>query len=477
MQFNSIIFGLFFPVVFVGYWSVGGHRRQWQNLWLLIANCAFYWWWDWRFLSLIFGAALIDYAIGLKLEKAERVVSRKVWLGLSLLVNLGLLGFFKYFNFFSESLSGLLHVLGMQSDLPTVRLILPLGISFYTFQRLSYTLDLYRKQIPATHDLLGFLTFSSFFPLMVAGPIERAKRLLPQFVKQRQFDTDLAKDGLRQILWGLFRKIVIADNLIAPVNVAFRDYASMNGIDLAIGAFLYTIQIYVDFSAYSDIAMGVGKLLGFRIMRNFAYPYFSRDIGEFWRRWHISMSSWFRDYVYTPLSMKVSLARRWRRMLNILITFAVSGLWHGANWTFVTWGLLNGLFFAPITLGKAPERDSAMVAEGILLPSPSDALRIAATFLFVMLAWVFFRADSLSQAFGYLQALFTHSWLSFPRYAMQVACCVALLAVEWLRRDHIHALQRMTIPVSARWALYVMMSLAILIFGNFGGQEFVYAIF
>ena len=477
MQFNSLIFGLFFTAVFVGYWSIRGPRRQWQNLWLLAANCLFYWWWDWRFLSLILGAALTDFAVGLKLEGAQRTASRRAWLALSLLVNLGLLGFFKYFQFFSESLSGVLHALGMRADFPTVRMILPLGISFYTFQRLSYTLDLYRKQIPATRDLLSFLAFSSFFPLIVAGPIERARRLLPQFERQRHFDPEIAKDGLRQVLWGLFRKIVIADNLVGPVDVAFRDYATMSGIDLGVGAFLYAIQVYVDFSAYSDIAMGVGKLLGFVIVRNFAYPYFSRDIGEFWRRWHVSMSSWFRDYVYTPLSMQVSLADRWRRMLNVLITFAVSGLWHGANWTFVTWGLLHGLFFAPSILGKAPVRESRMVAEGKLLPSPSDALRMAVTFLFVMLAWVFFRADSLPHAFGYLLALASHSWLAVPRFTAQAVCCVALLAVEWLRRDRVHALQRMAIPVAARWGLYVTMLLTILVLGNFGGWQFAYAIF
>lgn len=477
MHFNSIIFALFLTVVFVGYWTIGGQRRRFQNLWLLAANCISYWWWDWRFLTLIFGAALIDFAVGLKLEKMDGIPARRALLGVSLLVNLGLLGFFKYFNFFSDSLTGLFHTMGMQADLPTVRLILPLGISFYTFQRLSYTLDLYKKQIPATHDLLGFLTFSSFFPLIVAGPIERAKRLLPQFAKERQFDVDIAKDGLRQILWGLFRKIVIADNLIAPVNVAFRDYASLSGIDLAVGIFLYTIQIYVDFSAYSDMAMGVGKLLGFRIMRNFAYPYFSRDIGEFWRRWHISMSSWFRDYVYTPLSMKISLARRWRRMLNILITFAVSGLWHGANWTFVTWGVLNGLFFAPLILGNPPQRETAMVAEGRLVPSWKDALRMSVTFALVMFAWTFFRADSLSQAFGYLQAMFTHSWLAMPRYTPQALCSVALLAIEWLRRDRVHVLEKVAIPLTARWALYVAMLLTILVLGNFGTQEFVYALF
>jgi D-alanyl-lipoteichoic acid acyltransferase DltB (MBOAT superfamily) len=477
LQFNSIIFAVFFTVIFTGCWTIGGQRRRLQNLWLLTANCLFYGWWDARFLALIFGAALIDFALGLKLDKTEGLSSRRLLLGISLLVNLGLLGFFKYFNFFAQSATDVLHTLGMQADLPTLRLVLPLGISFYTFSRLSYSLDLYRKQIPASKDLLSFLAFSSFFPLIVAGPIERAKRLLPQFEKPRTFTVDQAKDGLRQILWGLFRKIVIADNLVAPVNAVFRDYSTMTGIDLFLGIFLYSIQIYVDFSAYSDMAMGVGKLLGFRLMRNFAYPYFSRDIAEFWRRWHISMSSWFRDYVYTPLSMKVSLAARWRRMLNIVITFTVSGLWHGANWTFVSWGLLNGLFFAPLILGKAPERDSAMVAEGKLLPSLADALRITATFLVVMLAWVFFRADSLSQAFGYLLAMTTHTWLAVPHYGTQILCCLALLALEWLRRDKVYALEKIGLPVPARWALYVTMLLAILVLGNFGSQEFVYALF
>jgi D-alanyl-lipoteichoic acid acyltransferase DltB (MBOAT superfamily) len=477
LQFNSVIFALFFTAVFFGYWLLGGQRRRLQNLWLLTANCAFYGWWDGRFLALIFGAALIDFAVGLKLEKAERLSSRRLLLGISLLVNLGLLGFFKYFNFFAQSAGDVLHTLGMQADLPTLRLVLPLGISFYTFSRLSYSLDLYRKQIPASKDLLSFLAFSSFFPLIVAGPIERAKRLLPQFEKPRTFTVDQAKDGLRQILWGLFRKIVIADTLAVRVDNVFANYATTSGIDLAVTLFLYSIQIYVDFAAYSDMAMGVGKLLGFRLMRNFAYPYFSRDIAEFWRRWHISMSSWFRDYVYTPLSMKVSLAARWRRMLNIVITFTVSGLWHGANWTFVSWGLLNGLFFAPLILGKAPERDSAMVAEGKLLPSLTELWQMLSTFVVVTLAWAFFRSDSLAAALDYFRAMLTGNWAVAPQGGLLILMSLVLLAIEWLRRDKIHALEMAALPKAGRWAIYFCIILGILVFGEFNSHGFYYAQF
>ncbi|MFZ5433681.1 MAG: MBOAT family O-acyltransferase, partial [Calditrichota bacterium] len=326
-------------------------------------------------------------------------------------------------------------------------------------------------------DITAFLAFSTFFPLMTAGPIERAKRLLPQFLKARSFDEAKSKDALRQILWGLFRKIVIANNLVAPINEAFGNYAHLSGIDLAVGVFLFSVQIYVDFAAYSDIAMGCGRLLGFRIMRNFAYPYFSRDIAEFWRRWHISMSSWFRDYVYTPLSMHVSLAQKWRRLWNILVTFTVSGLWHGANWTFVVWGFIHGLLFIPSVFGQPPQHETKMAAEGRLLPNLRELRQLVITFTAVSLAWVFFRAENLGHACGYFGAMFSSTWLTAPTYNLEVIYAAAILVFEWIRRDHIHSFEIASLPLPVRWSLYIAVLAAIALLGDFGVHDFFYAQF
>jgi D-alanyl-lipoteichoic acid acyltransferase DltB (MBOAT superfamily) len=477
MAFTSLLFGLFLAAVFLIYWTLPRRNGHFQNALLLAANVVFYARWDWRLCGLLAGAALVDYIAGLNLGPEAPRLRRRLFFALSLTVNVGLLGFLKYYNFFAESFSDFLRLFGLHGDPHTLRLLLPLGISFFTFQRLTYTIELFRQRIPVTRDLLAFLVFATFFPVVTAGPIERAKTLLPQFLKAREFNAASAGDGLRQVLWGLFRKIVIADNLAPIVAEAFAGSARLAGIDLAAALFLFSMQLYVDFAAYSDMAMGVGKLLGVRVMRNFAYPYFSRDIGEFWRRWHISMSSWFRDYVYTPLSMKVSLAQRGRRFLNILVTFAVSGLWHGANWTFVAWGTLHGLFFARQTFVRPPQYDSHMVAEGRLLPKWRELGQMLITFALVTLAWAFFRADSLPHALGYLGAMVCGAWLQLPLHLLPIGYCLALLGLEWLRRRKVHALQIEMLPRVARWAIYFGLVFAIFVFGDFGVNDFFYAQF
>ncbi|MBU1984596.1 MBOAT family protein [bacterium] len=477
MQFNSLIFGFFFVAIFLAYWPARWLGYRAQNVLLLLVSAVFFAWWDYRFLLLLYGAAIVDYAAGWGLVHDASLKRRKFWLGVSLTVNLCLLGFFKYYNFFAESFVDFVAIFGIGADVRTLNLILPLGISFFTFQRLTYTIELYRKRIEVTRDLVAFLCFSGFFPVVTAGPIERANRLLPQFLKARNFDVAKAKDALRQILWGLFRKIVIADNLVAPVAEAFGETSRMSGMDLGVGVFLFAIQIYVDFAAYSDIAMGCGKLLGFRIMRNFAYPYFSRDIAEFWRRWHISMSFWFRDYVYTPLSMHVSLARHWRRFWNVMVTFTVSGLWHGANWTFVAWGFLHGLFFIPHVFGKPPQHETAIAAEGKLLPNLREIGQLTVTFVIVTLAWVFFRADSLGHAFAYFSRMFTATWLVMPKHGLAVIYSLAILALEWIRRERIHSFEIQNLPVVVRWGLYLAVVFAIAVFGEFGVHDFYYAQF
>ena len=297
MLFNSFEFLLFLPVVFLLYWFVFNKKLNLQNLLLLVSSYIFYGWWDYRFLSLIIFSSIIDFYCGLSIEKAHTKTTKKKWLLLSMFINLGFLGIFKYFNFFSQSLQEAFQSFGYQIDTLTLNIILPVGISFYTFQTMSYTIDVYRNKLKPTKDIIAFFAFVSFFPQLVAGPIERATNLLPQFYKKRQFNYANAVDGCRQILWGLFKKIVVADNCALIVNQVFDNYTEYNASSLLIGSVFFAFQIYGDFSGYSDIAIGTSRLFGFNLMQNFAFPYFSRDIAEFWRRWHISLSTWFRDYV------------------------------------------------------------------------------------------------------------------------------------------------------------------------------------
>ena len=361
MLFNSFEYLLFLPTVFLLYWFVFNKQIKLQNLLLLAVSYVFYGWWDWRFLSLIVFSSIIDFYCGIYINKSKSEQLKKRWLILSMLVNLGFLGVFKYFNFFSKSLEEALHSVGYQIDTLTLNIILPVGISFYTFQTMSYTIDVYRNKLKPTKDSVAFFAFVSFFPQLVAGPIERATNLLPQFYKKRTLDYNQATDGLRQILWGLFKKIVIADNCAIIVNQIFDNYTDYNASTLIIGAIFFAFQIYGDFSGYSDIAIGTSRLFGFNLMQNFAFPYFSRDIAEFWRRWHISLSTWFRDYVYIPLggsrggiSMKIR---------NTFIIFIVSGFWHGANWTFIIWGALNAIYFLPLLLLNKNRTNTNVVAE------------------------------------------------------------------------------------------------------------------
>ena len=345
MLFNSIDFAIFLPVVFILYWFLLNKNVKQQNLLVFIVSYIFYGWWDWRFLSLILFSTIVDYSIGILLSKENNKKKRKLFLWISILVNLGFLGFFKYYNFFLENFVQAFSFFGKQIQPNTLNIILPVGISFYTFQTLSYTIDVYRKKLEPTKYFIVFGSFVSFFPQLVAGPIERATNLLPQFFQLRKFNYLQAVDGMRQILWGLFKKVVIADNAAEFANLYFNNSGSYTGSELALGALFFTFQIYGDFSGYSDIAIGVSRLFGFNLKRNFAFPYFSRDIAEFWRRWHISLSTWFRDYLYIPLGG--SRGGTWMKVRNTFIIFLVSGFWHGANWTFVVWGALNAIYFLP----------------------------------------------------------------------------------------------------------------------------------
>jgi D-alanyl-lipoteichoic acid acyltransferase DltB (MBOAT superfamily) len=471
LLFNSLAFALFLPAVFIGYWVLA-RRLTAQNLFVLGASYLFYGWWDWRFLSLIFISSLVDYVTGRLLQRTIAPVARKALLCVSLAANLGILGFFKYFNFFAESFAAMLLWFGVGAHPATLNVILPVGISFYTFQTLSYTIDVYRKRIQPTTDPLAFFAYVSFFPQLVAGPIERAEQLLPQFGRHRIFSWDLAKDGLRQMLWGFFKKVVIADNLGRDVDLIFSQYTQLHGIELALGTLYFAFQIYCDFSGYSDIAIGCARLFGFELSRNFAFPYFSRDIPEFWRRWHISLSTWFRDYLYVPLGGSRTTRALWIR--NVLLTFTISGLWHGANWNFIVWGLLHGLCYLPRLWRSKKQPQSTIVAAGRILPSPQEFCRMAATFTVVLVAWIFFRADSLGEALDFIYHMLTRDWLVNPDYERGLPYIGILVVIEWIQRTKQHGLEMAHLPTGIRWAIYYAVIAGIFWYGHTGHIPFIY---
>jgi len=401
MLFNSIEFLLFLPIVFVLYWFVFNKKLKYQNLLILISSYVFYGWWDYRFLSLILLSTIVDFFIGLSIPNQD-LEKQKLLLWCSVLFNLSVLGFFKYYNFFVDSWIDLFSSFGyVIKSVWTLNIILPVGISFYTFQTMSYTIDIYKGKLKPTKDFISFASFVSFFPQLVAGPIERASNLLPQILKKRVFKYEQGVQGLRLILWGMFKKVVIADSIAPLVNDIFGNYQELGGGTLWLGAIYFAFQIYCDFSGYSDIAIGTSKLFGFELMSNFKFPYFSRNIGEFWRRWHISLSTWFRDYLYIPLGG--SQKGKWMSIRNIFIIFLVSGFWHGANWNFVFWGLFHSMLFLPTFIFNTNRKYTAsIIAENTLLPKPKEIIQIGTTFIVVTIGWVFFRSDTLEDSFIFL---------------------------------------------------------------------------
>jgi D-alanyl-lipoteichoic acid acyltransferase DltB (MBOAT superfamily) len=478
MQFVSPAFVVFLPLAFVAYWVAGRIRggAKAQNLVLIAASYAFYAYWDLRLLWLLAAISVIGFVSGLLLERESKPATRKAALVVTLLLSLGILGFFKYFGFFLDSLTSLLQGIGFSAPSYALNILLPLGLSFYTFQMLTYPLDVYRRQMHATRDAVAFCAFASFFAQLTAGPIGRAKELLPRYETRRVFEDARARDGLRQVLWGLTKKVLVADNLAPLVDQAYGSYQSMSSLNLFVAAVFFAIQLYADFSGYSDMAIGVGKLFGLPLPMNFDYPYFSRSTAEFWRRWHMSFSFWIRDYVYIPLGgSRVPTARR---VFNVLVSFLCVGIWHGANWTFVVWGLLNGIYQIPgILLGRKTPRDT--VAHGRLLPRPREAAAVLGTFLLAVLAWVFFRADSLAQAAGLLRRFFTSPGGGLDTaYVPYLVLCAALLGVEWLQREQPYTLRQVRrLPVPVRWASYCALLLALLVLGAHGAPPFVYVQF
>jgi alginate O-acetyltransferase complex protein AlgI len=480
MLFNSIDFAIFLPIVFILYWFVANKSLKLQNFLIVAASYLFYGWWDWRFLVLILFSTTVDYTVGRKLRIEEDQRKRKVLLWLSILVNLGLLGFFKYYNFFIDNFTAAFSFFGTEIEGNSLDIILPVGISFYTFQTLTYSIDVYKRRLEPTKDFIAFSAFVSFFPQLVAGPIERATHLLPQFYKKRSFDYSRAVDGMRQILWGLFKKIVIADNCAEYANLIFNNSADYSGSTLVVGALFFTFQIYGDFSGYSDIAIGTSRLFGFDLSRNFNFPYFSRDIGEFWRRWHISLSTWFRDYLYIPLGG--SRGSTWKKVRNTFVIFIVSGFWHGANWTFIVWGALNAIYFLPLLLTNNNRNNLETIAQGSFFPSIKELSFILLTFSLTVFAWIFFRANDIGHALSYISEIFSHSLFTIPTFAgirtgaLSTIVLVAIFVlVEWKGREGQYAIAQLGIKWAAplRYAVYYAIIIAIVWFGG-KEQQFIY---
>jgi alginate O-acetyltransferase complex protein AlgI len=475
MLFNSIQYAIFLPIVFLLHWFLANRNVTSQNVLLLIASYFFYSCWDWRFLFLLVFSTLLDYFTGIKIGNSKTKKTRKVWLWLSIGINVGFLGVFKYYNFFQESFAHLLENFGMQANFITLNVILPVGISFYTFHGISYVLDIYNDKIKPERNFVVYSLFVGFFPLLVAGPIERATHLLPQLKEKRVFNYTKSVDGLKQILWGLFKKVVIADNCAEYANLIFDNYAAQPAAVLLLGALFFSFQIYGDFSGYSDIALGTAKLFGVDLLRNFSYPYFSRDIAEFWRRWHMSLTTWFRDYLYIPLGGSKS-----GKIRNTFIIFIVSGFWHGANWTFVFWGLLNAIYFIPLLITGKNRSNLNVVAEFSHLPNFKELFQMLFTFSITVIAWIFFRSTSISDAFAYLSGFRRNPgsfllWSVYSPYAYLFVLIAFMLLLEWNSRRNRHALEYFGIklPAFVRHSFYYLIVLVIFYFQG-TSQNFIY---
>lgn len=477
MIFNSIEFALFLPLVFILYWWAFGKSMKWQNVLLLVSSYVFYAWWDPRFLLLLMFSTLLDYYSGIKLEETLDRRIKKIWLWISVGINLGFLGVFKYYNFFAESFQSAAAEMGWEVDIFTLNIILPVGISFYTFHGLSYVIDCYYGRIKAERNFVNYSLFVSFFPLLVAGPIERATHLLPQIKRIRTFDYTRAVDGMRQILWGLFKKVVVADGCAEYANMIFNSSEDYSGSTLFAGALFFTFQIYGDFSGYSDIALGTARLFGIELLKNFSFPYFSRDIAEFWRRWHISLSSWFRDYLYIPLGgSKGGLAKKIR---NTFIIFLVSGFWHGANWTFIIWGGLNALYFLPLLISKSNRKNMETVAEGKWFPTVRELIGMLTTFILVVFGWIFFRANDVTHAWNYIKGIFVSDFFKAPKLPEEADVVIFfvlfLMLIEWIGRESNFALEKFGLRWYRpfRWLFYSLLLMCVIVLSG-KEQAFIY---
>ena len=490
MLFNSIDFAIFLPIVFILYWFVVNKNLNLQNILLVAASFVFYGWWDWKFLFLLSFSAIVDYLLAIQIDKTDNHKRKNLFLSLIIITNLSILFFFKYFNFFVENFISAFQFFGCKFSPISLKIILPIGISFYIFKTLSYTIDVSRQKLKPTKNIIDYFAFISFFPQLLAGPIDRATNLLPQFYTKRVFSYPLAVDGLKQILWGLFKKVVIADNCAIIANDVFNNYLNYSGSILVLGALFFTIQIYADFSGYSDIAIGIARLFGFETKINFAFPYFSRDIMEFWRRWHISLSSWLMDYVFTPLSLK------WRNLgyigtsAALLTTFLICGFWHGANWTFIAWGLLNATYFLPFILLKSKKKKTDIVAKGKLLPSLKELAQMGITFILTNFAWIFFRSNNLHQAISFIKRIFTGTFQKtsflktidffYWRIGFDFAISISIIIfvfflIEWIGREQQYAIAKIGVRwyKPLRWLMYYIITFTIFYYMG-KEQQFIY---
>jgi len=487
MLFNTLDFAIFVPIVFLFYWFVFNRNLQLQNSFIVVASYFFYGWWDWKFLILITITSLFSWGSGVCIVRARNKLRDETKIrrwsvaitASNIILNLLILCFFKYYNFFVQNFVDAFSLLGKTIPVHSLKIILPVGISFYTFQALSYTIDVYRKKVEPTKDMAAFFAYISFFPLLVAGPIERATSLLHQCYKKRVFDYEKSVDGLRQILWGLFKKVVIADNCASAADTIFNGSAGYSGSTMVVGALFFAFQIYGDFSGYSDIAIGTARLFGFNAMRNFAFPYFSRDIAEFWRRWHISLTTWFRDYLYIPLGG--SRCSTIKRVRNTSIIFLVSGFWHGANWTFIIWGALHALFFLPLLLTNKNRKNVETIAQGRIFPSIKELVQMGTTFALVVFAWIFFRADNIAHAWSIVGQIFSSSFFSVPKFngmlpaLITIGFIIIFMIVEWIGRDSQYAIEKIYLlrnkPV--RYLVYYAIIVSIFWFSGIE-QQFIY---
>jgi D-alanyl-lipoteichoic acid acyltransferase DltB (MBOAT superfamily) len=475
--FNSFEFLVFFPIVFCLYWFVFNKSLKWQNALLLVASYFFYGWWSYKFLGLLMLSTLLDYIYGFSVA-SPNPKKAKLFLWLSIINNLGILGIFKYYNFFAKQFQMAFEAIGWHTDPVLLNIALPVGISFYTFHGMSYVFDIYRGKQKPVSNFIDYAVFVSFFPLLVAGPIERASHLLPQVQRRREFSYSQAVEGCRLMLWGMFKKVVIADYLSKIVDLIFTNYQFEKPSTLIMGAIAFSFQIYGDFSGYSDIALGTAKLLGFELLSNFRFPYFSRDIAEFWRRWHISLSSWFRDYLYIPLGG--SKNGKLKAVRNTFIIFLVSGFWHGASWNFIVWGGIHACAFMPLLLmGKNRNNVTDVVAQNRKFPSLKELWQMFSTFCIVTFAWVFFRAPDIHSAFGYIKLIITEL-LSHPKYALQapekggtaIIGILIILCFDWMFRKNERTLN---LPENKLMRTLIYLSLGILVFLLFGQQKsFIY---
>lgn len=466
MIFNSLEFGLFLPIVFIGYWFIFKKSLRLQNLFLIVSSYVFYGWWDWRFLILILISSLTDYLVGYFLNAPGS--PRKLLLYLSLGINLGMLFFFKYFNFFIESFQETFTFFGSPLGTSEISIILPVGISFYTFQTLSYTIDIYKGRFTAERDPLAFFAFVAFFPQLVAGPIERARNFLPQFTKNRVFDTDKSIDGARQALWGLFKKVVVADNCALIVDQIFLEPEAYGSSLLLLASFLFFVQLYADFSGYSDIAIGIGRLFGFSLSRNFNFPFLSLNIPEYWSKWHITLSSWFRDYVFVELFRGKKRTIK-AKVINTIILFVLIGIWHGANWTFVVFGFLHGIAFIPsIVLGNTNFYRLSQVIPNATIKYFYKAFLSFKSILFISLTCIFFRAKNLQNATDYFYQLMENPLMTdysiLVKEQAALFFVLVMFLIEWFQRNQPHAFAIGTLPVGLRWGCYYLTTLLIIFF-------------